>query len=366
MAPDRKNSHPAPPNRARDWSAELGPRKIPHENILLESESLPAKARNFSPSGGIVRSYYNRKSSSDETMLQLYHGNISLGKAEEIAALLWGAKVGLATLARSAKGISRRINAWLQRELSVPQIYVFLQSIEIIQKTRNACKQSTIAAAVGVDRKGSRHLLALSCTAESAGDLWERLLSDLKNRGLHGTELFVGETDPALRRAANAHFPEVFVQSCLLDFKQEVQRRAEAPQIGFVWQAFKKIKSSSRQQEAIQTTEELRGVLRREHREEAAEIFQNWNASQFSYLHFPKPHWNRLRDVGSFKQVLREFRETIRVIGPITDDHALTLMAAAKFRSVEREKWASLPFVTFGQPSAKSDRPQRSRIQPSS
>ena len=85
-------------------------------------------------------------------------------------------------------------------------------------------------------------------------------------------------------------------------------------------QAFRKIKSSSGQQEAIQTTEELRGVLRREHREDVAEIFQNWNASQFSYLHFPKSHWNRLRDVGSFKQVLREFRETIRIIGPIEDD----------------------------------------------
>jgi len=366
VEPDRKNNQLASPRRIRDWNTEFESRKIPRENILLESESLPAKARNFSPSAGILRSYYNRKSSAEETTLQLYHGNISVGKAEEIAAFLWGAKVGLATLARSAKGISRRMNAWLQRKLSAPQIYVFLQSIEIVQKTRNTCKHSTIASAVGVDRNGSRQLLALACTAEPSGDLWECLLSDLKKRGLRGTELFVGETDPALRRAANAHFPEVFVQSCLLDFKQEVQRRAEAPQIGFVWQAFRKIKSSSGQREAIQTTEELRGVLRREHREDAAEIFQNWNASQFSYLHFPKSHWNRLRDVGSFKQVLREFRETIRIIGPITDDHALTLMAAAKFRSVEKEKWASLPFVTFGRPSAKSDRPQRSRIQPSS
>src|SRR6185503_17914813 len=86
VEPDRKNNQLASPRRIRDWNTEFEPRKIPPENILLESESLPAKARNFSPSAGILRSYYNRKSSAEETTLQLYHGNISVGKAEEIAA----------------------------------------------------------------------------------------------------------------------------------------------------------------------------------------------------------------------------------------------------------------------------------------
>ncbi|HEY4246227.1 MAG TPA: transposase [Lacunisphaera sp.] len=351
---DRESETSAKPGQIDDWSLESGPRKIPRKNILLENQLKPAKARNFTPAGGILRRYYGRKSSVEETMLQLYHGNISVGKAEESVALLWGSKVGLMKLARSARIISRRISAWLQRELVVPQVYVFLQSIEIKQKTKNACTHSTIGAAVGIDRSGNRQLLALAHTAESSRDLWETLFSDLRKRGLHGTALFIGEIDPALCKAAGAYFPEISFQGCLLDFKNEIQRRVETPLIGFVWQAFEKIKSSSKQAEALQTTNGLLGVLRKESREDVAAIVQNWTASQFSYLHFTKSHWNKLREVGPFKQVLREFRETIRIIGPIADNDALIVMAAAKFRSMERVKWANQPFMTFGPSSPES------------
>ena len=351
---DRENGQLITLGQTSGWSAGSGRQKISRKNIPLEGELKPAKARNFTPSGGILRRYHSRKSSTEETMLQLFHGNISVGKAEEIVALLWGSKVGLETLARSARIISRRIGAWLQRELPVSQVYVFLQSIEIKQKTRNACKHSTIGAAVGVDRSGIRQLLALAHGTESSRDLWGPLFLDLKKRKLHGTELFIGEIAPALRKAAKAHFPEVPFQGCLLDFKHEIQRRAEAPQIGFVWQAFEKIKSSFKPQEALRTTNELLGVLRKEYREDVAEIFQNWTTSQSSYLNFTKSHWSRLREVTPFKQVLREFRETIRVIGPIADDDALIVMAAARFRSVEKVKWANQSFMNFDHFSAKS------------
>ncbi|MEO6993039.1 MAG: transposase [Lacunisphaera sp.] len=337
-----------------DWGVESGRRKISRKNVALENRLKPAKARNFNPSDGILRRHYSGKNSTEETVLQLYHGNISVGKAEEVAALLWGSKVNLTSLARSARVTAGCISTWLQRKLLVPQVYVFLQSLEIKENTKGARKQSTIGAAVGIDRNGIRRLLGLALTKESSGDLWGALFSDLKKRGLHGTGLFIGEINPALRRAATAHFPEVAFQGCLLDFKQEIQRRVDVPQMGFVWEAFEKIKSSFKQTEVLQATNEVLGALRKETRDEVAEILKNWTDSQFSYLPFSKSHWNKLREVAPFKQVLREFRESIRVIGPIADDDALLVMAAAKFRAVERVKWANQPFITFSPSSSKS------------
>ena len=55
-----------------------------------------------------------------------------------------------------------------------------------------------------------------------------------------------------------------------------------------------------------------------------------------SYSEFPCTHWRQIRTNGAIKRMLNSFRERIRVIGPIAEPEALTLLAAAHLRETER------------------------------
>src|SRR5689334_15131311 len=48
-----------------------------------------AKSRTLAPATAILQRHWQHKSSVEETTLELYHGDISVAKAEEIARLLW-------------------------------------------------------------------------------------------------------------------------------------------------------------------------------------------------------------------------------------------------------------------------------------
>jgi putative transposase len=314
---------------------------------VVELPLSASKARTFAPATAILRRHGQGRSSLEEAMLELYHGNVSVSGAEEVARQLWGEATSLALVCECSRDTTGRIQAWLQREIAEPQVYVFFQSIEVKQKIRGEGRSTRLAAAVGVCRNGTRQVLSVLADAEPVDGLWDRLIRELKRRGLRGVELFIGENDPAAHAAVAACYPSARYQGCVLQWEREVLAKVRPNQIFGLKQALEELRGSTSEARALKGAKAVAAGLRQGEADEAAELLERSVSFQYSYLNYPEAHRARLYDVEPLRRVLREFRETIRLIGPVTDDSALVLLLAARLRHTARQSWARRRYIAL-------------------
>ena len=241
----------------------------------------------------------------------------------------------------------------------MPQLYVFLQSMAVKQKIGSEKRVTTLFAAIGVCAQGRREVLSVMSSTEGEEKPWDRLIVDLKKRGLRGTLLFVGENDSSSSAAAASHFPKARYQGSLAQLERDVLRKLPVSDLYSVANAFELIQDCSTRKTAAAEIEELANKLRRAGKRDVAELLENAAPIQFNYHHFPKSHWVRFRDNGPLRQVLREFREWIRISGPVSDDGALVLMVATRLRYASRHSWVWRCFIPAKPvPAESSGRPE--------
>jgi len=321
--------------------------KSPSHNALVEARLTVSKARSFAPSTAILRQHWQRKNSLEEAMLELYYGDVSVAKAEEMARLLWGENTTIATVSEYSRRIGERIRHWCQREIMRPQVYVFLQALPLKQKIDGEYRVTMLQAAIGVCEDGTREILAIRHSPAGEPDPWGELLRDLRHRGVRGTRLFVGENDPEAPAAVARHFPSARYQGCLHLLKRDLLAQVPVAQVYFVQNMLAAMHASGTKKEAAAHASALAAGLRKEDLAGAAALVERSAGFLFSYFDFPPGHWSRLQDIEPLKKTLNMFRERIRIIGPVPDEEALVLMAGARLRYVSRMTWGRRRFIVF-------------------
>lgn len=312
---------------------------------ILAAQHTLTKARTHAPALSILRQYGQGKSSLEELVLELYFGNLSMAKAEEIARLLWGQEAGAVLISGQVTKVRKQIRLDLAEEIVRPQVYVFLQAVGVRQKLADGAKDSLLMAAIGMAEDGLRELLGVMCVP-AADEAWPALLADLKRRGLRGTELFVGENDPAAMAAVRACFPGARYQGCLQQMQREIQLKVPPRHMDLVAEGFAAMRSADTLARAQGEAALLIARLGEVEAFEPADLLKSCTGFLFNYHHYPRSHWARLCDIDFLKKLLRMVRERVRIIGPVIDDEALVLLAAARLRQAART-WKRRRFIAY-------------------
>jgi transposase-like protein len=334
------SSAPFPPGGAAGtaWS--------PAQDAAIAAELAGAKTRRLAAPHAILFRHWKKRNSFEEAVLELYHASISVAAAERVARLLWGERGGLGLVAGCRPEISRRIAAWLERKIPEPQVYVFFQPIALKQKIAGESRVTHLVAAVGINGAGLREGLAVAAGG-AAAEVWDRLLEGLKARGLHGTRLFVGDNELAAPAAVARHFPEARYQGCLEQLERDVLGRVPVSQVHSLMGGFERLRESVDETQAGAQLLALGARLRQDRLVEAATLVAQCAGFQFSYLRFPPRHRGRLRDTEPLKSVLRDFREHLRLIGPVADPEILALMVATRMRHAAEQSWSQRRYINF-------------------
>jgi putative transposase len=306
-----------------------GPRLV---NPPAKSRDRLVGADGLSPAHSALQRHRRDKGRMDDLMLELYYGGHSLAQAEEIARLLWGDAGTIERIGEKARKVAQLLELWLQRGLSVPQPYVYLQSIDVTQKVHGRTRSTTILAALGVGRSGAREILAVSAAGAANRDSWMRLVGDLKHRGLRRTELFIGPNNPALSDAVSGQFPGVRYQGDLNQLESEVLWMVPVAGMHPIVCAFAEIRATASAPDAAAAANGLVDALRLHGNFQAALLLEESFPTQVSYLGFPREHWPFLRGENLLCRPLHRARAWIRKGGPVLDDQGLRLMFAAQLR----------------------------------
>jgi transposase-like protein len=220
---------------------------------------------------------------------------VSTRRVKKITTGLYGREFSRSTVSRLTEDLEKQVQAWAKRPLD--QKYPFLvlgcpctwRSGGKGRSGRRPCFWPLASARTASGRFWG-FLVALSET----GQAWERLIDQLKERGLSGVEVATSDAHEGLKQALRKAFPGLIWQRCQAHFKRNLMDQTPASYKDRMDQVLDQVLKASSQQEAQDRFDDLRGELAEE-APSALEVLEGGLHEATAVLALPDKYRKRLR-----------------------------------------------------------------------
>jgi transposase-like protein len=170
----------------------------------------------------IMERYRRRESSVEEAIVEMYLAGVSVRRVEDITEALWGTRVSGGAVSELNKKVYVHIDEWRTRGLRGSYPYVYLDGIYLKRNWGGEFENVSVLIAIGVDADGYREVLGATEGMKEDKASWLEFLKGLKERGLSGTKLFIGDKCLGLLEAVNEAYPASKYQRCAVHFYRNI------------------------------------------------------------------------------------------------------------------------------------------------
>ena len=154
---------------------------------------------------------------------EMYLQGVSTRKVTAILEKMCGLQITSSQVSRATAELDVILRQWRERPLGSIR-YLILDARYEKVRHHGAVVSCAVLIAIGVDERGKRSVLGVSCKLSEAEVHWREFLESLQNRGLHGVQLIVSDHHAGLKAAVAARFPSIPWQRC----QCHLQRNAQA------------------------------------------------------------------------------------------------------------------------------------------
>ena len=151
------------------------------------------KLRHLPFETAIIERYKRRESSIEEALIEMYLAGVSVRRIEDVTEALWGTKVSAGTISEMNKKVYGHIETWRSRKLSGSYPYVYFDGIFLKRCWGGSFENVSILVALAVDEDGYREIIGCCEGGREDKESWLAFLRSLKERGLSGMKLSVGD-----------------------------------------------------------------------------------------------------------------------------------------------------------------------------
>ena len=250
-----------------------------------------------------------------ESMLQAYLLGRSSSCAQKIIQAFGHSHFSRGFLQRLTHRFEDNLQTWLNRPITTAWPYLFLDGM-IVNVKETHLQQWCVLWALGMDENRNIEVLGFVVLKTESQEGGERLLRDLKNRGLQAPKLIISDDSKALENAAAMVFPHTPQQGCIFHkvkatgryLKNPKHRRDFLRQAADVYLKANGIQSLQRRLKAFKKKwhhkepEALRSLLRGFDR-------------TVTYLRLPANHWSWIRTNNPVERFIEEVRDWTRRFG---------------------------------------------------
>ena len=243
----------------------------------------------------IIERYRRRESSVEEALIEMYLAGVSVRRVEDITEALWGTKVSPGTISQLNKKVYVHIDAWRERKLQGSYPYVYLDGIYLKRNWGGEYENVSILVALAVNEDGYREVIGAAEGMKEDKESWRSFLVGLKERGLTGTRLFIGDKCLGMLEAVNEVYPDAKYQRCTVHFYRNVFSVTPRSKMKDVAAMLKAIHA---QEDKAAAREKARAVvqkLRDMRLKEAAKKVEDGIEETLTYMDFPYAHWMKIR-----------------------------------------------------------------------
>lgn len=293
----------------------------------------------------IIERYKRREESVEEALIEMYLAGVSVRRVEDISEALWGAKVSPGTISELNKKVYVQIEAWRSRALTAEYPYVHLDGIYLKRNWGGTIENVAVLVALGVSADGHREIIGACEGGKEDTESWRNFLRSLKERGLNGVRLFIGDRCLGLVEAIHEVFPETKYQRCIVHFYRNMFSVVPKRLLPEVMAMLKAIHAQENREAASKKGAEVAGRLREMKLKNAAKKLEEGLDETLTYTLFPREHWTRIRTNNGIERIMREIRRRTRVVGSFPDGNSALMLVCARLRYVSASKWGERKYM---------------------
>ena len=303
------------------------------------------KLKGVSFETAIIERYRRRESSVEEALIEMYLAGVSVRRVEDISEALWGSRVSASTISDLNQKAYVHIEEWRNRKLSGKYPYVYVDGIYLKRNWGGEFENVSILVAIGVDEDGYREIIGAAEGMKEDAESWKSFLVWLKERGLDGVKLIVGDKCLGMCNAVAEAFPEAKYQRCTVHFYRNIFSVTPRKHMREVTRMLKAIHAQESKEAARKKAQDVAEKLRSMRLNEAAKRVEDGIEETLTYMDFPSQHWLKIRTNNVIERMNREIRRRTRVVGTFPDGKSALMLVCARLRYVSGKEWGSKRYL---------------------
>ena len=198
----------------------------------------------------------------------------------------------------------------------------------------------SVLVAIGVDEDGYRDVIDAQEGMKEDKESWKNFFIWLKERGLDGVKLVIGDKCLGMCETLGEVFPEAKYQRCTVHFYRNIFSVTPKRCLQKVSRMLKAIHAQENKEAAKRKAREVAQELREMKLNEAAKKVENSIDETLTYMDFPTQHWLKIRTNNVIERMNREIRRRTRVVGAFPDGNSAMMLVCARLRYVAGKDWA--------------------------
>lgn len=245
------------------------------------------------------------------------------------------------------KKVYVQIEEWRNRELVDEYPYVYMDGIYLKKNWGGTIESVAILVALGVNSSGNREIIGAMEGGREDKESWLRFLRHLKERGLKGVRLLVGDKCLGLVEAMKEVYPETQYQRCMVHFMRNILcdvPKSRSKEVG-AW--LKAIYAQEDREACLQKAADVMEKLQRFRMDKAAKSLARGVRETLTYTYFPREHWLRIRSNNGIERINREIRRRTNVVGCFPDGNSALMLVCARLRFVSASDWGVKKYLNM-------------------
>lgn len=305
------------------------------------------KLRTLTFETAIIERYKRREASIEEALVEMYLAGVSTRRVEDITEILWNARLSAGTMSRLNGKVYEQIEAWRQRPLDGSYPYVYLDGIYLKRNWGGEYGNVAILVAMAVNERGEREVIGAAEGMKEDKSSWLAFLRHLKERGLKGTQLFVGDKCLGLIESLAEVYPQACYQRCMVHFYRNIFSVVPRGKVKEVAAMLKAIHAQEDKPAAMKKIGDVVEKLKEMKLFEAARKVESAAPETLVYMDFPREHWRRIRSNNARERLNREIRRRTKSIGAFPEGQSALMLVCARLRHMEQSEWGSKTYLNM-------------------
>ncbi len=295
----------------------------------------------------IIERYRRRECSVEEALIEMYLAGVSVRRVEDITEALWGTKVSPGTISNLNKKAYEHIETWRSRPLTGQYSYVYVDGIYLKRSWGGEIQNMSILVAIGVNQDGCREIIGAAEGMKEDRESWKNFFVWLKERGLIGVRLIVGDKCLGMLESIPEVFPEAKYQRCTVHFYRNIFSVTPRNKMKEVSMMLKAIHAQESKQAAREKAKIIAAKLLEMKLPAASKKLTDGIEETLTYMEFPYQHWSRIRTNNTIERLNREIKRRTKAIGAFPDGQSALMLVCARLRHVAGTQWGAKCYMNM-------------------
>lgn len=295
----------------------------------------------------IIERYRRRECSVEEALIEMYLAGVSVRRVEDITEALWGTKVSPGTISNLNKKAYEHIETWRSRKLSGSYPYVYVDGVYLKRSWGGEVQNVSILVAIGVNEEGCREIIGAAEGMKEDRESWRTFFVWLKERGLAGVRLIIGDKCLGMLESIPEVFPDAKYQRCTVHFYRNIFSATPRNKMKEVSMLLKAIHAQECKASAKEKAKQVADKLREMKLASAAKKVEDGIEETLTYMDFPSQHWTRIRTNNTIERLNQEIKRRTRAIGAFPDGQSALMLVCARLRHVAGTQWGTKRYMNM-------------------